>query len=286
MQPFRLSTGATRALSWTSDAPGGFSRAQVAVLARLTAMLGPHLEARAAWETAEALLTSYLGHGPGAEVLQGAIRRGDVRRLRTVILMADMRGFTVKAASWPEPELLAALHSFYDLIVGATYAHGGDVLKFLGDGLLAIFPVVDDPADACRRAMVAAQASRQGLRQLNRERRRVGQAALDFVVALDLGEVAYGNIGGPSRLDFTIIGAPVNRVARLTALAKRLRRNLLLTEPAATALGGGTRSLGQQMLKGFERAEEVFEPADAGEPVLRPQPVPIKPLISSLTLAA
>ena len=173
--------------------------------------------------TARTLLDTYLGRGPGLEVLQGAIRRGDRRDLEAVILFADLRDFTAKAASWSVEQLLAALDTYYQALVDAITVAGGEVLKFMGDGLLAVFPI---GAAAGRWRAPASARWPPRWRRARRSPRPTGRGVaagaepLDFGVALHVGRVVYGNIGGQGRLDFTVIGPAVNLVSRIEGLCK------------------------------------------------------------------
>ena len=217
-----LADGRRNAISFATDAPGGFTLAARSELRNLAGPLGLVLDLLESRRTARTLLDTYLGRGPGREVLSGAIRRGDRRDLEAVILFADLRDFTAKSASWTIEELLAALDTFYQALVDAITVAGGEVLKFMGDGLLAVFPISQPQALArtCQHALAAALAARDALASANRA--RAAAEALEFGVALHVGPVVYGNIGGQGRLDFTVIGPAVNLVSRVEGLCKTL----------------------------------------------------------------
>jgi adenylate cyclase len=185
-------------------------------------LLAAPLEVRAQRLTTGAILDTYLGRGPGREVLHGAIQRGDLRRIDCAVLLTDLRGFTGKTERWPPEILLHALDTYFEAVADAVSTEGGDVIKFVGDGVLAIFPVeaAGNTAAACKAALNAALQARDALKASNDGRSERGEEPLDFGCGLHIGEVAYGNIGGRDRLDFTVIGAAVNVARRLQELCK------------------------------------------------------------------
>jgi adenylate cyclase len=254
-----LADGRRNAISWASDAPRGFAQADRNELRNLAGPLGLVADLLEARRTARTLLDTYLGRGPGREVLQGAIRRGDRRDLEAVILFADLRDFTAKAASWSVEELLAALDTYYQALVDAITVAGGEVLKFMGDGLLAVFPIAAPQALArtCQRALAAALAARQALGRANEARGAAGADRLDFGVALHVGRVVYGNIGGRGRLDFTVIGPAVNLVSRIEELCKTLDQPLLATTALARHVEGELISLGSHRIRGLAEPVEL-----------------------------
>jgi adenylate cyclase len=255
-----LADGRRNAISWATDAPGGFTLAARNELRNLAGPLGLVLDLLEARRTARTLLDTYLGRGPGREVLSGAIRRGDRRDLDAVILFADLRDFTAKAASWSIEELLAALDTYYQALVDAITVAGGEVLKFMGDGLLAVFPIGQPQALAriCQHALAAALAARNALAAANQARAAAGAEALDFGVALHVGPVVYGNIGGQGRLDFTVIGPAVNLVSRVEGLCRTLGQPLLATAAFAGPLGDELVSVGEHRVRGLILPVELF----------------------------
>jgi adenylate cyclase len=255
-----LADGRRNAISWATDAPGGFALKQRNELRNLAGPLGLVLDLLEWRRTARTLLDTYLGRGPGREVLNGAIRRGDRRELDAVILFADLRDFTAKAASWSVEQLLAALDAYYQALVDAITVAGGEVLKFMGDGLLAVFPIGDPgaPALTCQRALAAALAARNALAAANRARLAAGLAALEFGVALDVGRVVYGNIGGQGRLDFTVIGPAVNLVSRIEGLCKVLGQPLLATAALGRHVGDELVPIGAHPIRGLAEPVELF----------------------------
>ena len=191
------------------------------------------------------LLATYVGRSTGQRILEGRIRRGDIERIHAVILLADLRGFTRLSDTLPGDRVIELLNGWFDALVPAIEAAGGEVLKFIGDGLLAIFPVTADPASACSAALAAVGAAREALAALNAGLRATGKAELRWGMALHLGEVLYGNIGSATRLDFTTIGPAVNLTARLETLARDLGRELVVSAAVASHCPQGLAALGR-----------------------------------------
>jgi adenylate cyclase len=204
--------------------------------------------------SSESLLRTFLGDGPADAVLAGAIRRGDRRHLDAALLFCDLRGFTVMSERLDEADLFAALDQYFEAVVEAVCGGGGDVLKFLGDGVLAIFPVEASRTDACRAALEAVAEARERLAAAD-------GTPLAFTATLHVGQVVYGNIGSPDRLDFTVLGPTVNLVSRLEGLAKELDQPLLCSAAFAAAVDVPLASLGRFAPKGVTEVEEVFAPA-------------------------
>jgi adenylate cyclase len=255
-----LADGRRNAISWATAAAKGFSLGQRSELRNLAGPLGLVLDLLEWRRTARTLLDTYLGQGPGREVLNGAIHRGARRDLEAVILFADLRDFTAKAARWSVDELLAALDAYYQALVDAITAAGGDVLKFMGDGLMAVFPIAGagEVAGTCRRAFAATLAAREAMAVTNRTRAAAGLAALEFGVALHVGRVVYGNIGGRGRLDFTVIGPAVNLVSRIEALCKALGQPVLASAAVARHLGDDLVPLGRHAIRGLGTSVDLF----------------------------
>jgi adenylate cyclase len=255
-----LADGRRNAISWASDAARGFSQGERNELRNLAGPLGLVADLLEWRRTARTLLDTYLGRGPGLEVLQGAIRRGDRRDLEAVILFADLRDFTAKAANWSVDQLLTALDTYYQALVDAITVAGGEVLKFMGDGLLAVFPTGGPAglARTCQHALAAALAARQALAAANRIRLAAGAEALEFGVALHVGRVVYGNIGGQGRLDFTVIGQAVNLVSRVEGLCRTLDQPLLATAALARHVEGELIALGAHRIRGLAEPVELF----------------------------
>jgi adenylate cyclase len=260
IQPLPFTGGEIQAISWTTTRPGGFSDADVAALEAVRLPLARLAEIYALRRTATTLLDTYVGRHAGERILQGRIRRGDIERIQAVIMLTDLRDFTTLSNQLPGAQVINLLNSHFDCLVPPIEGRGGQVLKFMGDGLLAIFDVAGDAGAACEAALAAAQEGRAAVTEANRERRDVGELPLRYGMALHVGEVSYGNIGSAGRLDFTAIGPAVNLTARLENLARNLGHDLLVSARFAAHSPEALDSLGTFDLRGFREAQEVFAP--------------------------
>ena len=193
----------------------------------------------------------------------GARRRGTGETIRAALLCADLRDFTALSEATEPPAMIAALDAWFDRIAGAVHAFGGEVLKFIGDGVLAIFPVTGAPAEACEAALRAVAAARAGMAHLDAARQVQGLPPLPFGVALHLGEILWGNIGAADRLDFTAIGPAVNLVSRLEGLCRRLDRPVLISGAIAAETTTPLVPLGEHVLRGIAAPCAVFTLPDA-----------------------
>jgi len=258
-----FSDGGHPILTLTSDRPDGFDRAQRALLRRAAGLLATPLEMVVIRQTAATLLSTYLGRRSGARVLAGAIQRGDGETIHAVLWYSDLRGFTALSESLPRDRVIALLNAHFERLAAPIKAFGGEVLKFMGDGLLAIFPTEPGgAAQACDRALRAARGARAGMAALNSERLAGGESPLAFGLALHLGNVMHGNIGAPDRLDFTVIGPAVNLVSRLEALCKDLDRPVLVSADFAAACREALEPIGSYPLPGIAQPAEVFTLAE------------------------
>ena len=267
ISPLIFTDGAVHAVTWTTRQPGGFTDAQVAGIDSVVAPLARVAEVRALRRTASNLLDTYVGHQAGERILSGHIRRGDSETIAAAIWLSDMRGFTALADRLPPQDLIDLLNRYFDCQTPAIVEHGGEVLKFMGDGLLAIFPIAGTETDVgavCRRALDAARAARAMVAGLDGVPGVNGQR---FGLALHIGEVLYGNIGGGNRLDFTCIGPAVNLAARIEKLAGRLGRTVLTSGGFARHCAGALAAVGQFVLPGFSDAQDVYGlPDESGCP--------------------
>ena len=258
-----FSDGARNMLTLATDRPHGFNRAERALLRRIAGLLAAPLEIVVTRQTAATLMTTYLGRRSGARVLAGAIQRGDGETIHAVLWYSDLRDFTALSESLPRDRLIALLNAHFERLAAPIKAFGGEVLKFMGDGLLAIFPTeTEGAAKACDRALKAARGARAGMAALNSERMAAGESPLAFGLALHLGDVMHGNIGAPDRLDFTVIGPAVNFVSRLEALCKDLERPVLVSAEFAAACMEGLEPIGSYPLPGITQPAEVFTLAE------------------------
>ena len=209
--------------------------------------------------TLAALLEAYLGRRGAAQVLAGRSRRETGETIRAVLLYGDLRGFTELSESMTPAAVVAALDAWFDRIAGAVHAFGGEVLKFIGDGVLAIFPIGERPASAaCDAALSAVGAARAGMAHLDQARSRKGLPSLQFGLALHLGEMLWGNVGTADRLDFTAIGAAVNLVSRLEGLCRPLGRSVLVSGAVAAETTTALVPLGEHRLRGIAAPCAVF----------------------------
>jgi adenylate cyclase len=248
--------------SWTTKAPGGFSERDVAVLEHMIPRLGIALEARLGHEIAVNLLDTYVGPEAGRRILNGEIRRGSLEAIPAVICYADLRGFTALADRTSNGELVDMLNDYFDALVPAVVEHGGYVLKFLGDGLLATFTLAGrPPAEACEIALDAAADALERVGRLSEQRAAAGQALMDLDLVLHLGDVYWGNVGSADRLDFTVIGPAVNEASRIEALCAQHDVNLLVSETfakAATLSRERLVSIGRFRLRGVRGAQSLY----------------------------
>jgi adenylate cyclase len=264
IQPLPFTSGEVRAISWTTIRPGGFADADLAVLDAVRLPLARLVEIYALRRTATTLLDTYVGRHAGERIMRGRIRRGDFERIEAVIMLTDLRGFTGLSDQLPGDQVIGLLNTYFDCLVPPIEQHGGEVLKFVGDGILAIFAVADDAVVACQAALAATRDARAGIAAANAERRESGGSDLRHGMALHLGDVFYGNIGSAGRLDFTAIGPAVNLTARLENLARDLGRDLVVSARFAGHSPEVLESLGTFQLRGFREPQEVFAPALRG----------------------
>lgn len=217
------------------------------------------------------LLDTYVGPDAGRRILDGEIRRGAAEVIRAVLWFADLRGFTAFSDTTPKEEVFGTLDEYFDCMVRPLVGHGGQGLKFLGDGLIGTFDLQHMAKDAvCRASLDSAVEALKLVDELNAARRAAGKPVLRLDLALHLGDVLYGNVGALDRQDFTLIGPAVNEASRIEALCETLDRNLLISETFATAASqctGRLVSVGRHHLRGVRDAQELFtvdQPGTAG----------------------
>jgi len=246
---------------------GGFSIQQQTQLNRVLKYLALHVHRQTSRRIAENLLNVYLGHNAGKQVLEGSISRGDGNAIEAVIWIADMRGFTELTEKYSGPQVNRILNGFFEQLVGAVTGNGGDVLKFLGDGVLAVFPFqcADTAARAAKSAMAAADEAMKNLQAYNANpcedvRSLNGWTPIRCGIAMHIGEVFFGNVGGQDRLDFTVIGSAVNEASRLEALTKRVMRPVVMSQEVGDLLEIPLDDIGRHELKGIVQPVRVFAP--------------------------
>jgi adenylate cyclase len=246
--------------AFVADRPGGFSERELADLSALSKRLSVIADMNSQRQIAENVLTAYLGPQTGPKVLAGQIRRGSGQAIAAVLWSSDLRGFTRLSDRLPAERVIRMLNELFDLQAKAITAHGGEILKFVGDGLLAIFPVAS-PAELARAAANALAAANEALAELREQTPPEGEPPLQIVVALHYGTVIYGNVGSADRLDFTVIGPAVNLVSRIEAVAKSRDLPLVVSDDFADAYGEKLTSLGRHQLRGLDQPHELFVPS-------------------------
>jgi adenylate cyclase len=257
--------GTTHRVVWTATA--GFDMAARAYLESVSLLLAAPLEVAVGRATTRGLLQAYLGRRSAARVLAGAARRGTGEVIDAVIWLSDLRDFTGLSDRLPADQVILALNDSCTRLVGAIQPLGGEVLKFIGDGLLAIFPLAERGAErAAAAALAAVRAARAGMARLDVERIAAGLPGLPFGVALHLGPVMYGNIGAPDRLDFTAIGPAVNRASRIEALCRPLACPVLISREVAARCGADLAPLGRHGLRGSAESVELFTLPELASP--------------------
>jgi adenylate cyclase len=247
-------------VSIATDAVGGFGDEQFYGFQSLLPLLSLIVEAIETRLTAKSLLEIYLGADAGRRVMGGLIRRGESVTIAAAIWQCDLRDFTAMSNQLPRDEVLAILNDYFDAVTRPVLAHGGEILKFIGDSVLAIFPMKDDldRDDKCRVALTAAEEALEAMRDVNELRASAGKAPLGVGIGLHAGSVSYGNIGSQTRLDFTVIGPAVNLAARITGLCRPLNQRLLASKAFASPCGSKLVPLGHYPMHGFDQPQEVY----------------------------
>jgi adenylate cyclase len=258
--PLHFTDGTMHATSWTTKAPGGFTDEQLAALRAVVQPFARLAEIFAMRRTAAALLDTYVGNRAGERIWAGQIRRGHAEAMQAAIWLSDLRGFTALSDRLAARAVVDILNQYFDCQVPAIRKHGGEILKFMGDGLLAVFPIAKDGGDlgeVCARVLDAAREARASVDAM-RYPGSEGDERFRFGVALHIGEILFGNIGGTSRLDFTCIGPAVNLAARLEKIAGKLSRTVVASAAFAGVAKDGWTELGEFPIAGFSRTQRVF----------------------------
>lgn len=262
--PLRAGGAYHNAATVATKRAGGFSESQFKDLTRMLRLAALHVERHIALRIAGNVLDTYLGAAAGGRVLRGSIKRGAGEPIRAIVWASDLRGFTDLADRLDGPDMIALLNAYFECLAGAVLAHDGEVLKFIGDGLLAVFPysAFADERAAAAAALAAAQGALQAIDRLNADPRVLAHVAgwrpLRTGIALHDGEVFFGNVGAPERLDFTVIGRAVNAASRVEALSKSLGRSILVTEPVARLLDRPLEPLGEHELRGLAAPLSIY----------------------------
>jgi len=260
--PLKSSFGTNHMATYVTDRPGGFTTQEIADLTRVSQRLALLADLRSQRRIASNILDAYLGPKTGPKVLAGQIRRGTGEEITAVLWSSDLRGFTTRSDRLDGPQVIAMLNALFDAQATAIAGHGGEILKFIGDGLLAIFPFeqADKAAVAARCALDAAIQAVEAARGLMHDPTLVDEPPLEIVVALHVGTASYGNIGAADRLDFTVIGPAVNLVSRIEAVAKALDQPIVVSDDFARAYGGPLHPLGRHELRGLTTPHDLFAP--------------------------
>ena len=247
-------------VSWTSDRPGGFAEEELQLIRSVMPYLGLALKSSSNRQMASDLLRVYLGRDAGQRVLKGEIQRGSSREIDAVICYFDLKGFTSLAEQIPGPALIEMLNDYFAHVVATIQSHGGNILKFMGDGVLSMFDLGSIDMDAAA-ALNAASELQQKLKVLNAERDAAGLPTAGFTLALHAGEILYGNIGAENRLDFTVIGPTVNLTSRISGMHRSVGQSIIVSEHVQRAAHPSPHdlvSLGRYMLRGISTPIELF----------------------------
>ena len=250
------------ALTFSTDRVEGFSEADLARFTTLANYLAPVLEAHLHYRVSTTLLETYLGRETGRRILDGLIRRGDGEQINAVLWFSDLRDFTGLNERLPAAEMLELLNSYFETVGNALARHGGEILKFIGDGVMAIFPVIDAGflPDITGGAYDAAREAHAEFAEINYGRAEAGRQAIRFGVGLHVGMVTFGNVGTRDRLDFTVIGPAVNRCSRMESMTKVLGVSTVASAEFNEVCPRPLRPLGPHRLRGVPRRVELYAP--------------------------
>ncbi|MEH2487786.1 adenylate/guanylate cyclase domain-containing protein [Bradyrhizobium sp. AZCC 2230] len=256
--PLYHTLGKRHIVTFATDQPGGFDDAHIAGLLRLLPVLALVSEIRMKNRLARTLLETYVGSHASELVLAGATRRGSGTTVRAAIMICDLRDFTGISDKWPRDDVIDLLNGYFDAMSEPIARHGGEILKFIGDGLLAIFPL-SNPS-ACANLLHAVAEARQAMIALNEKNGETGREPLNYGIGVHVGDVMYGNIGSQTRLDFTVIGPAVNMASRLETLTKQLGRTVLLSRAFADFVNSDfdLERVGEYPVRGFSDPIELF----------------------------
>ena len=239
---------------------GGFSDQDIESFRRIRNYLAPVLEVHSLRHTSRSLMDTYLGKRTSEKVLAGMVKRGDADVIHAALWFSDLRNFTQLTETMPAEQVFEMLNEYFEFVSAAVTARGGEILRFIGDAMLIVFPIDDSMCKqtACNAAIDSAIDAQNTLASLNHRRRRRGLPEIDFGVGLNVGEVIYGNVGAPDRLDFTVMGPAVNRTARLESLTKTLGCNILFSQNFAELVDTPSEFLGHHEMKGIAEPQAVY----------------------------
>lgn len=264
--PLYHTLGKRHLVTFATNRPGGFDDTHVAALKNLLPVLALVSEIRVKNRLARTLLETYVGSHAGELILAGATRRGASTTVRAAIMICDLRDFTKISDNWPRDDVIDLLNDYFDAMSEPIARHGGEILKFIGDGLLAIFPLSEPKA--CANLLHAVTEARQAMIALNARNDGTGRAPLNYGIGVHVGDVMYGNIGSSTRLDFTVIGPAVNMASRLEALTKQLGKKVLLSRDFAELVEREfeLEHVGKYEVRGFSDPIELLRFEDDGGP--------------------
>jgi adenylate cyclase len=256
--PLYHTLGKRHMVTFATERADGFDEAHIASLSKVLPILALVSEIRVKNRLARTLLETYVGAHAGELILAGATRRGTGTTVRAAIMICDLRDFTHISDNWPRDDVIELLNGYFDAMSEPIAHHGGEILKFMGDGLLAIFPLSEP--NACANLLHAVSEARQAMTALNQKNGETGRAPLNFGIGVHVGDVMYGNIGSTARLDFTVIGPAVNMASRLEALTKQLGKNVILSQAFADLVKDDfeLEHVGEHRVRGFNEPVELF----------------------------
>jgi adenylate cyclase len=252
--------GSQHGCTFATQHDNGFAPEHLAMIEAAKPGLSSAMEPITMRKSTQSLLRTYLGDGPSQAVWNGSIQRGERTTLEAVIMFSDLRGFTALSETQSAQEVFDALDGYFELVVQSVEDNGGDVLKFMGDGVLSVFAVdtQTENASQCRKAAMAAEAVLTGLKGLNESRVAVGRSELDIGIGINAGQVSYGNIGSQGRLDFTVLGGAVNVASRIEGLTKTIGNRVLATASVARHAADLFTTRGHHRVRGLANPIEVF----------------------------
>ncbi len=244
----------------STKSKGGFSDQDIESFRQIRDYLAPVIEVHALRHISRSLMNTYVGKRTSEKVLAGMIKRGDADIINAALWFSDLRNFTHLTETLPAEQILEMLNEYFEFVSAAVTARGGEILRFIGDAMLIVFPIDDNMCSrtACNAAIDAAIDAQSTLETLNHRRRRHGQPEIEFGVGLNIGEVIYGNVGAPDRLDFTVMGPAVNRTARLESLTKELGCNILFSHKFSELIETTSEFLGHHKMKGIDKPQAVY----------------------------
>ncbi|GAA0771792.1 adenylate/guanylate cyclase domain-containing protein [Roseibium denhamense] len=260
--PMPFSDGSVKTVTFATKAAGGFSGSQIGVFESLVRPLALVCELKTLRRTAETVLDTYVGRRAGPKVLDGTTRLGDGERIKAIVSFADIRGFTRMSNTLPADRIVLFLNKYFGAMTSAVEANGGEVLKYIGDEVMAIFPyeTAEEARDAAHRALLAARDTLKQIEDINSCKNCAETPDMSVGIALHAGDVFYGNVGSQTRLDFTVVGPVVNLASRIAGLAKELNREILVSDAIADIMGCRSGLFGKYHVKGFDDPVSVYSP--------------------------